>query len=67
MKGHRVDDHSFYSGVICALAVLDSHGQDTIYDEIVDSIGNEELIFLARKDGSMKWSGLSRCFRRNRP
>lgn len=58
------DARQFYLGVVAALAIMAIHGQDTIYDEIVEEVGAEELIRVARRDGALKWSGLSDYIRR---
>lgn len=53
-------------GVTAALAPLAQFGEDTIYDEVVSSVGSEDVIQQARRDGAMRWSGLSRYVRRHR-
>lgn len=60
------DARQFYLGVVAALAIMAIHGQDTIYDEIVEEVGAEELIKVARRDGALKWSGLSGYLKRKR-
>lgn len=50
---------AFYAGVLSALAVVVIHDEETIFREIVDAIGEEELIRIARRDRAMRWSGLS--------
>lgn len=59
-------DVGFMVGVVCARAVVKVHGQDTIFDEIVASVGEENLLAEARRSGAMRWSGLSDYVRRNR-
>jgi hypothetical protein len=51
---------AFLDGVICALAVVEAHGQDTIHREIAESVGTAELFAHGRRTGVMKWSGLGR-------
>lgn len=52
-------------GYICALAALNDYGEDTIFDHLVDATGEAEaLVKKARRDGAMKWSGLSGYVRR---
>ena len=51
-------DRDFYRGVAAALAVVYTVDQPGIYDEIVQSVDEKELINQARKDGAMKWTGL---------
>ena len=58
-------DEEFYLGIIVALAAMEPHQQDTIYDEVVNTVDLEELLLVARKHGHMRWSGLSRHLRRN--
>ena len=60
-----MSDQDFYLGVIAALAAMEPHEQDTIYDEIVNTMDVSELLKTARKHGHMRWSGLSRYLRRN--
>ena len=54
----------FYHGVIVALAVVELHQQDVMFDEIVGSVGSEKLLNVARRNGDMRWSGLSRYVKR---
>jgi hypothetical protein len=56
----------FYRGAICALAALAPFGEDTIYDDVVNTFDETELIRIARNDGAMKWSGLSKYLRRKK-
>lgn len=51
---------AFLDGVICALAVVEKHGEDTLHREIASSVGMPELMAHARRTGVMKWSGLGR-------
>ena len=39
----------FYWGVLCALAIVDLYHYDTLYDEIVESVGREGLIAAAEE------------------
>jgi len=59
-------DIGFMAGVACALAVVKVHGQDTIFDEIVASVGEEQLLAECRRRGVMRWSGLSDYVRRQK-
>lgn len=54
-------EHEFFKGVICSLAVLAGRGDatSTAYNEIVDANGTEDIVKWARRDGAMRWSGLS--------
>jgi hypothetical protein len=52
-------------GFTVALASLTQFREDTIYDEVVSSGEPEALIRLARRDGTLRWSGLSGYVRRN--
>lgn len=53
-------DQAFLMGVLCALEILEPHQQDTLYDEIVRTVGEEYLIETARREASMRRSGLIR-------
>ncbi len=54
-------------GYTVALAALAPAGEDTLYDGVVEeSQVEEELIAQARKDGAMRWSGLSGYVRRRK-
>jgi len=54
-------------GCIIALGTLWSIDRDTmVYDQIVEALGPDDLIVQARKDGNMRWSGLSDYLRRNK-
>jgi hypothetical protein len=58
-------DRDFYGGVICALAVVHYAGEETIYDEIVQSVGGRaKLLAVARREGNMRWSGLDKHLKR---
>ena len=50
----------FYRGMTAAIAVLSGHGADTFIEEILDTVDADELIAQARRDGAMRWSGLSK-------
>jgi hypothetical protein len=50
----------FYHGVIAALAVVELYQQDVLFDEIVASVNAADLLKVARRNGDMRWSGLSR-------
>ena len=51
---------SFYAGVLTALSVVAQADQQTVFDEIVKNVGADVLVKTARRDGCMRWSGLSR-------
>ena len=54
-------------GYICALAALHEYEEDTLFDHVVDSFGEAEaLVKEARRDGAMRWSGLSGYVRRKK-
>ena len=65
-RAERVALSTWNRGFIAALAALAQYEQDTIYDDVVQSGGSEELVAQARKDGAMRWSGLSGYVRRER-
>lgn len=58
MSKHKEAD--FYHGVIAALAVVALHDQRVVFDEIVGTLDEKELISVARRNGDMRWSGLSK-------
>lgn len=47
-------EQGFYGGVLSAIAVCDIHGQETIIEEIADSVGRERLIAAATEDYDKK-------------
>ena len=51
---------SFYAGVLSALAIIAVFDEGVIFDEIVKAIGEADLVKVARRDGTMRWSGLSK-------
>lgn len=53
-------ERGFYAGMLCALAVVADFDEETIFDHIVASSGEEELVSAARRGGSMRRSGLTR-------
>ena len=50
----------FHRGMLAALAVVVVHDEETLYREIVGTTDEKQLIAVARRDGSMQWSGLSK-------
>jgi hypothetical protein len=55
----------WYRGFTVALVALAPYEEDTIFDDVVENCGDvEALIDRARKDGAMRWSGLSGYVRR---
>ncbi len=50
----------FYRGVICCLAVIVVYDQQTLFDEIIRTVDEVELVRVARMDGAMRWSGLTK-------
>jgi len=50
----------FCAGVIAALVVVDRYGKDEIYEAIVATVDEAELIDFARRDGMMRLSGLTK-------
>lgn len=53
-------------GYTVALATLVQFGQDTIYDAVVEQGEPEAMIRQARRDGAMRWSGLTGYVRRTK-
>ena len=66
MSGLGKIDIGFYAGVHCALAVIRARGEDTLFDEVLHSVGEKECIAEARRRGVMRWSGLSNYLRRKK-
>ena len=58
------DDQSWLRGYTVALATLSQFDQDTIYDAVVAGGEPDAMIRQARRDGAMRWSGLSGYVRR---
>ena len=56
----KLDKPSFYAGILTALSVIAQADERTLFDEIVKVVGADELVKTARRDGCMRWSGLSR-------
>ena len=59
-------DRSWLRGYTVALAALAQFDQSTIYDAVVNNGEPEAIIRLARRDGAMRWSGLSGYVRRTK-
>jgi len=51
---------NFYAGIICALAFIKSHGEETVFHDVVNSVDAKKLVEHAKKHGQMRWSGLSK-------
>ena len=56
----KLDKPSFYAGILTALAVVAQADERTLFDEIVKLVGADELVKTARRDGCMRWGGLSK-------
>lgn len=59
------DDGDFYSGIITALAVVHSYGEDTIHQEIVETLGAAslgELLTHAEAEEEIAFAGLERLY-----
>lgn len=54
----KADQH-FYSGVLAALAIVHAHGMETIFHEIVASVGKDEIVAYAKADEQMEFSGMT--------
>lgn len=54
----RARARNFYHGVIAALAVVALHDNKVIFDEIVGTCDERELIRAAVEDESAEWAGL---------
>jgi hypothetical protein len=59
-------DRGFSAGVLSALYVLHQAGQDTFYDEIIESCGAEAVIAEAKRSGNMHGSGIKEYRQRRR-
>ena len=68
VKGKKQNDWTLYSGAIWALAVLRGHNEDTIYDEIVETMGRADLAEAVLKmgPGTSRWCGWDLYLKRNR-
>lgn len=51
---------AFLNGMICALAVVYTHDEETVWREIVLTQGDAELRAHARRTGALRWAGFSR-------
>lgn len=61
MKGAmNRNDFEFYRGMLAALAVVATFDKQVVFDEIVNTANVDELVQVARRDGIMRWSGLSK-------
>jgi len=49
---------AFYAGIITALAVVALHDEQTLYEEIIDTLDKDELIEFARMNEELEFSGL---------
>ena len=56
----KKEDKAFYAGIVTALNLLDLHGQETIYDELVAVCDLEELIKFTVDNDEFEWSGLAK-------
>lgn len=58
----------FLRGATAVLAHMTRSGEacSTLYNETVEFIGAEPLLKQARRDGAMRWSGLSQYVRGDR-
>lgn len=57
----------FYRGILVALEIVTIHDQQVIFDEIVESVQVDELVRIARADGEMRRSGLTKYGYGKRP
>jgi len=55
-----VANKDFYAGIITALALLDLHGQETIYRELVEMCDKKALVRHAIADGEVEYSCLAK-------
>jgi hypothetical protein len=68
-RKHPTDrDPGFYAGVLVCLAQIDAHGDtdSPLYREILDAVGYDDLVAVARADGQMRLSGLDKIVRKRR-
>lgn len=49
----------FYRGVLAALAHIHQAGEDTLHREIVQAVGERELVRVARAENDMDFSGMT--------
>lgn len=59
-SGAVESDHNsgFYAGIITALHLLNMHGQDTIYDELVELLDLDQLVAHAAANDELAFAGL---------
>lgn len=59
----KADRSDFFAGIITALAILRLHDSETIYREVINTMGKDDLRALikhARKNDELEFSGLVR-------
>jgi hypothetical protein len=50
----------FYRGILVALEIITIHDEQVTFDEIVAAVGVDDLVRVARRDGEMRRSGLTK-------
>ena len=51
---------AFHRGVLAALAIVADHDEETLYREIVGSVGARHLLAACECEEDREWSGLKR-------
>lgn len=51
-------DRGFYIGIITALHIMDMHGSEVQFDELVNMCNLDHLILVAIEQGELEFSGL---------
>lgn len=58
---------SVYSGIRLCLSIVNLYGEDTIYDEIMNAVADDDVfIACAKIDEEYEWCGLDRWEKRKR-
>ena len=53
-------DKSFYSGIITALAIMNQHGDEVQFDELVNTCDLDDLVRVAVENDELEFSGLAK-------
>lgn len=53
-------DRGFYLGIITALHIMDMHGDEVQFDELVNVCDLDHLVQVAVEEGELEFSGLAK-------
>lgn len=59
-EARRVRDQGFLGGILTACLLLNAVGEDTLVEELADSVGFNELAQYAKRNGEYADSGLKK-------